>query len=412
MHRSRLALLLVGLVACGDDGSADSATNTSNATTNTQSTGASATGTTTGATGTSTSGQSGGARPYRDEWRLVVDAPFPLTEVKDLTIGRQEYMENFANRGDIEVYFDLPEPRITVEMRRYAYQQSQAEADTAFSSLHPWAYVSAGSPQKPSAMDPADSCETQWKDGCSFYVYYDGQSQPPRTGADLRVHLPAAYRQRITLETEDNTVEPLYPLRGDVRVRELCGSASVQLRSGVAEVHLCRDLSPGPTCSPDAVAACESWTIDDGQGGQVPAPWDPTCPCASFGALEIEAAEPHAGTITVDLPASVWAYASLDNRDLEQSVDGEHCTAAVDLPGCGGACAITQSPATPWKLLADLNFPGPSATPGAGYSIRVISNRCGPVAFVDGPEDHDPDADAPSKEEKRGDLLLCDGCLE
>ena len=351
-------------------------------------------------------------KPFQGEWEMVVNAPFPLADIGNVTIGRKEYMENFANRGDIEVYFDLPTETITIEMRRYAFQLDQAEADDTFSRIQPWAFVSSGSPKKPSEMDPADDCTVAWQEGCAFYVYYDGQSQPARTGADIRVHLPAAYRERMILETEDNTVEALYPLRGDVRIRDLCGSANIQLRSGVAEVHLCRDLSPAPTCSADAVAACESWTIDDGQGGQVPAPWDPTCPCASFGALKIEAVEPYAGTITVDLPASVWAYASLDNRDLEQSVDGEHCTAAVDLPGCGGACAITQSPATPWKLLADLNFPGPSATLGAGYAVNVISNGCGPVPYVDGPEDYDPDADAPAKEEKRGDLLLCDGCLE
>lgn len=357
------------------------------------------------------SGIDGGEKPFQSEWEMVVNAPFPLADIGNVTIGRKEYMENFANRGDVEVFFDLPTETITIEMRRYAFQLDQAEADDTFSRIQPWAFVASGSPKKPSEMDPADDCTAAWQEGCAFYVYYDGQSQPARTGADIRVHLPAAYRAKVFVETEDNTTETLYPLRGDVKLQNLCGSGDVRVSSGVVDVFLCRELTPGPTCSADAISKCETWQIDDGMGNMVDAPWDSTCPCTSFGALKVEALDPYAANVTVDIPNSVWAYINLDNRKSGQTPDGYHCTAEVDPSVCGAGCTVTQSPETPWKALVDLNFPGPSATTGAGYSVNVVSNGCEGVFYADGPSDYNPDADKPEKEEDRGNIKLCTGCL-
>ncbi|MEZ4452758.1 MAG: hypothetical protein R3B09_25075 [Nannocystaceae bacterium] len=359
-----------------------------------------------------TGGTDGDAKPFQGEWEVVVpDVPFPLDTVKTITIGRKEYMENFANRGDVEVYFDNPTETIKIEMRKYSFQLNQGEADEAFGRIHLWAYVSSGNPDQPSKMDPADDCSASWQDGCSVYVWYDGQSQPARTGADFRVHLPAAYRQKISIQTEDNITEFLYPIRGDITVSNLCGSGDFKLSSGVAKVHLCRELTPGPTCSAEDIAACETWQEDDGMGGMKPAPWAKTCPCSDFGSVKITALDPYAANMTVDAPSTVWTHAVLDNQRSGQTVAGDHCTATVDPNTCGAGCTLSQSPETPWKATVDLNFPGPSATMGAGYSINMVSSGCEAVPYVDGPSDFDPNASMQEKQEDRGNLTLCTGCL-
>ena len=363
-----------------------------------------------------------GDRPFREEWRQVVAKPFPLADmgdtvkaVKTLTIGRRVGSApnpNFANRGDVEVLFDLDTQDIVIEMRRYAFQATQEEADAVYAKMSLWAYKNGSSPKKPADMAETDNCQTGevWPDGCSVYVYYDGQSQPVRIGADLRVHLPKAYRQSITVNTEDNLSETAYQIRGDVTIKDLCGSATVALSSGNTKVRFCRELTPGPTCSQAQIDQCNNFMID-----MMPAPWDSSCPCTTFGKLGIEAKDPYASNITIDIPyASVWSSMTLRNDKGGQVNDPaspeKFCEAKVE--GCdAGKCEVEQSNDTPWKAMVALNYPGPSAPAGAGYAITAVSNGCETVLYSDGPEDFDPDADEPKKSEERGNITICDGCL-
>ena len=52
----------------------------------------------------------GEVKPRESEWETVVNAlPFPLTgdgKINQLTIGRKEFSENYANRGNIDVLYD------------------------------------------------------------------------------------------------------------------------------------------------------------------------------------------------------------------------------------------------------------------------------------------------------------------
>src|SRR5690242_5527114 len=60
--------------------------------------------------------------PREGPWEVALEAlPFPIADVRTLTVGRKEYDGNFANRGVIEVLFDHDEPTITIETRKYVF---------------------------------------------------------------------------------------------------------------------------------------------------------------------------------------------------------------------------------------------------------------------------------------------------
>lgn len=343
--------------------------------------------------GTSATGDPFAVYPFEDEWREVVNTSFPLDTVKSITIGRREFSDNFASRGDIEVLFDQDTETIIVEMRKYAMQGDQAEADEAFSKLSLWAYSSSGNPDQPSQMDEADNCVEGWQDGCKIYVYYDGLSQPVRSGADFRVHLPRGYRNLLNVETEDNTSEDAYKKRGDITIKDLCGSATLRMANGVAKVRMCSELEEGPTCSADQIANCEAMN------------WDANCGCTDFGQLKITSLDPYAGNITVDFPAGLWANVSMEN-----TVAGSECLASFD--NCSdGSCVLDQSPENLAKGKAEYNYPGEPATPGVGYAFNLEANGCETVFYVDEPDDYVLGEMESSKSELRGNLSVCTGCL-
>ncbi|HGG57658.1 MAG TPA: hypothetical protein ENK31_07675 [Nannocystis exedens] len=331
-------------------------------------------------------------KPFQDEWREVINTSFPLETVKSITIGRKETNQNFANRGDIEVIFDLDTETIVVDFRKYAFQADQAEAEAVFDRLSAWAYVTSSSPKKPSDMDPEDDCTQGWQSGCKLHVYYDGQAQPVRSGTDIRVHLPKGYRELITVETEDNTSQNSYKLRGDVTIKDLCGSGVVKMSSGVAKVRMCSDLQEGPTCSDDDIAACEDQN------------WDAKCPCTTFGQLKVTSLSPWAANITVDFPDDLWANVSMENTTA-----GGECIASFE--NCGTGCVLDQSSESPDKGKAEYNYPGDPATPGVGYAFKMEANGCESVFYVDGPDDFIPMTEESPKDELRGNLSVCTGCL-
>ncbi len=342
-------------------------------------------------TGDDTSGPST-LKPYQDEWREVINTSFPLDTVKSISIGRKEVTENFANRGDVEVIFDLDTETITVELRRYAFQADQAEADAAFDKISAWAYATTKTPKKPSGMDPEDDCSQGWQSGCKLHIYYEGLAQPVRSGADIRVHLPKGYRELLKIETEDNTSQSSYKLRGDVTIKDLCGSATVKMSSGIAKVRMCAGLVEGPTCSDADIAACEDQS------------WDAKCPCTSFGQLKITSLAPWAANITVDFPGDVWANVSLEN-----TTPASDCLAAFE--NCGAGCTLEQSPESPDKGKAEYNYPGEPATPGVGYAFQIEANGCETVFYADDPDDFVDGQEESPKDELRGNLNVCTGCL-
>ncbi|MBL9103947.1 MAG: hypothetical protein JNL82_23590 [Myxococcales bacterium] len=368
-------------------------------------------------TNTTNTGQpSDGVGPQATAWEVVVDdLPFPLADIHSLTIGRTEFNNNFANRGDVEVLFDRDSEVITVEMRKYDFaDHATSFGDPAidlvgtFARLRPWAYnANIAAPEKPNQMDPASDClQGAWKDGCALYLYYDGQAQPLRSGADFRVHLPKAYRGELHVETEDNLNESAYPRRGDVVVTGdgdagWCGGGSVELSAGRAGVRMCRDLSPAPTCPPDQVAACAEFVDEMGE----PAAWSPDCPCSAalFGQARVESRAPWGADITVDVPAGTWLNASAANTSDDKPHD---CQPAIE--SCGGDCEMTED--AEFSKSAEFSYPGPAAISGAGYNLLARSAGCAEVDFfADEYAPWDP-ADPPTSE-LRGHVTVCTGCL-
>lgn len=339
------------------------------------------------------------AHPQQDDWRMVVDAlPFP-PEVEKITIGRKEFNGNFANRGHVIVLFDRDDPTVSVEMRVHDFSK---DADFEGIEMNPgtrdrislWAFRTEGNPMKPDAMPPGDDCTVDsWKDDCKIHVFYDGQIQPIRAGADLRVHLPRSYRGQTLVETEDSNAELTFPRPSDVTIDGLCGSGEVRMASGTANVKLCRELTPAPTCAPADIAACDD------------AAWSPQCPCPPelFGQLKVSSDPPWAANITVDMPNTTWVNVVAANESPEKPND---CAATID--NCTPDIC-TASPLGDKSVSAEFNFPGPAAPHGAGYNLTVLSSACGPVASSVDAADWCPST-TPA-ESLHGNVRVCTDCL-
>lgn len=346
--------------------------------------------------------------PQVDKWEVVIkDLPFPVSgdaPISLITIGGKESSENFANRGDIEVLYDHDQETITVEIRRYVFgDELDANGDGTqggvFERLSLWAYATS-SLGKPSEQDPADDCsDTTWKDNCNIRVYYDGKAQPVRSGADLRVHLPKGYRGEVFVQTEDNTEEASYPKRGNVTIDGLCGGGQIGLQSGRANIKMCRDLTPAPTCPADSVVTCEGWP--DGDGAEA---WSKDCPCSPdlYGQLLIESPQPFAGNITVDIPAGVWLNTTVENKSKTKPNDCKPSIACTE-PAC------KLDPVDDYRVSAEFNYPSPAAAAGAGFNLTINSGDCTKIPFLDNPADWSADGEPP--EELRGLIKVCTDCI-
>ncbi|WP_434420938.1 hypothetical protein [Nannocystis pusilla] len=349
------------------------------------------TSTTTGTTEPTTTGDEIG--PHEGPWEVVVDAlPFPLADVHELTVGRREFNENFANRGVVEVLFDHEEETITVEIRKYALGDGHNVKNLDRLSL--WAFALPGDPVP--HPDPATDCtQDAWKDDCSIYAYYDGKAQPARIGMDFRVHLPTGYRGLLRVTTEDNITEDAHPRRGNVTVHDLCSSGEIALEAGVANVRMCRDLSPAPACPPADVQACA--TFPDGA-------WSPDCPCdpALYGQLRVGAAQPFAANIVLDVPDDAWTSATLRNDEVMRPHDCK-----PEITDCGPNCQLDD--ADEFAITAEFNHPSPAAVAGGGFQFMLASGACSKVPFIE-PGAPWPPGQTP-EEELRGHVVLCSGCL-
>lgn len=356
----------------------------------------------------------GEIKPRETEWEVVVNAlPFPLdgdTRVRSLTVGRKEFDENFANRGNIEVLYDHDDPTITIEVKKYVYgDEIDANGDMAagmegvFQRLSLWAYVNSGNPSPPPQMDPADDCtKDTWKDGCQVLVYYDGKAQAERSGADLRVRLPRGYRGQLFVNTEDNTTEQSYPRRGNITIDGLCSGGDIRLEAGWAKIKMCRDLVPTPTCPSADIQACENW----GPMNMGEEAWSKDCPCGGgdfFGQLTIRAPQPWASNITVDIPSTVWLNTTLQNTS---TMKPHECKPQIDCPQ--GICVLNTD--DEYAPFAEFNYPSPAAPSGAGFNVTVESGGCTQIPFVDAP-DQWPGDDGEPPSELRGNLKVCTDCL-
>lgn len=372
------ALLVTALTAgaCGDNGSA----------------------TTEGETG-----EAGERQPQVGEWKKEVDAlPFPLSgdaRITTLTIGRKEFDENFANRGNIEILFDHPEETITVETRKYVFGD-EIDKDNTFKKLSLWAFSSSGNPTRPDSQPSANDCtKDTWKDNCAIYVYYDGKSQPERSGMDFRVHLPTGYRGKLFVSTEDNITEQSYPRRGNITIDNLCTHGDVAMEAGWAKIKMCRELTPAPACPPAGIENCE--TFPDGA-------WSKDCQCGDgslFGQLIVRAPQPWAANITIDIPETVWLNTTLKNTEVMKPHD---CKPQIS--ACNGAnCTINTE--DEYAPSAEFNYPSEAAPSGAGFNVTVESGGCTKIPFIDDPKKWKPESEGEPGEELRGLLDVCSGCL-
>ena len=201
-----------------------------------------------GQCGGSSNGDSGGddggddgdvdSRPFRDEWRVVHDGAFAAYDedgeprITKISIGTPDPSgDNFVNRGDVIVDFTGEPGRIVIELRRFTFASSQASAEDVYGRLGLWTYdTDVGTPKRPEEMDADADCtgvDEPWRDNCAIYVYYNGQNQLARSGADIRVTLPPDYRQELAIATIDNVAEDSYPNRGDVCISNLNATATV-----------------------------------------------------------------------------------------------------------------------------------------------------------------------------------------
>lgn len=357
-----------------------------------------------------------GAHPQETKWKTVVDnLPFPLSgdgQIYSISVGRLDYNHNFANRGDVEVFLDQDAEVITVEMRYYDFSDDvTALGDEAvvgtFDRMSLWAFVNSGNPAKPDSMPPEDNCTVDtWKSGCAIYVYYDGQTQPARAGADIRVHLPKAYRGELNITTEDNTAESTFPRVGNITVDGICGSGTINLAQGNANIKMCRELTPAPLCTAEQIKGCEDFVDPD---TMMPAAWSNLCPCPAenFGQLKIEALKPYAGNITVDIPTTTWLNANLANEETDKP---HECK--PELPACAGKICSPVS-LDDYTISGEFNYPSKAAASGAGFNLTVKSAGCSPVTYFKSADDwSEVEADSKPTTEVRGHINVCSGCIK
>jgi len=359
----------------------------------------------------------GEARPYRDDWRTVIDQPFH-TYASDGTLSIASVhvggtsLDNFTNRGDVIVQY-ADADRIVVEMRRFTMAESPELAERDFSKTEVWA-ATAPFPAIPYELDPAADCVdpegfTPWRDGCTISVFYDGQRQPERLGADLRVTLPRTFVHELVVHTDDNDADADYQNRGNVCIEGLPGSASIELGSGSAWVLMAEDASETPTCPTGLRTECQ-------QAG-----WASSCPCIAqnhaFGGVHVTSHGGEATDATVDIPSGgFWVAHHIRN-------DG---SIAPGDPALGAACEATVDPSAGEVTLNDgidpvfapyvsqgmVNYPGAPATPGAGYDVQLVSDACAAVTFTEHPDDFLGRGNgAQQGVAERGNLRVCSGCV-
>lgn len=319
--------------------------------------------------------------PFVDDWRVEVDAEFPHVvdgevKISSIGIGGLTTQDNFANRGDVIVKAGGPEGRILVEMRRFTWRETEKDAQLDFETTELLAHT--GSLEPPYELSEDNRCALRdpddpeklspWQDACSIRLYYNGQIQPSRLGADFRVTLPASYRGAIFVTTDDNDQKEDYFDRGNVCVEDLFASLDAELESGTAYVLFEREATP---------LSCDAPDLQD---------------CTDFGSTKVETTG--RATVAIDVPQGLWAELCLNSDgDIE-----------VDWPA-----AEIDPPDESCKMSAEANRPA-EYTPGeeGPYTI-VVSTGGGDVPeHTDNPGDYPGSTDQPGQGTA---VRLCAGCI-
>ncbi|MGH1342668.1 MAG: hypothetical protein ACRBN8_14000 [Nannocystales bacterium] len=359
----------------------------------------------------------GVAQPFRGEWETVIDQPFNIyaedgtIEIQTVRIG-DDGGDNFNNRGDVIVqYADVS--RITVEMRKFTQVESQALAEEDFAKLSIWGST-ATLPARPFTLDPEDNCVDPtgvqpWQDDCQIAVFYDGQVQVDRSGADLRVTLPRDFIFDLQISTDDNLADSDYQNRGNVCVENLPGSADITLSNGTAWVIVDENSSISPLCAAADVETCEA------------AGWASDCPCLAadleFGQVKITSNDGQAADGIVDIPSAsdFWVGYLLRNdgdNTPGNDEDGALCEARVD--DSAGQVRLAEGidlGQKPNENQGSINFPGDMATEGAGYNISMNSAECLVILATEDPNDFAGVGNGPTQDRaERGNLTICSGC--
>lgn len=365
--------------------------------------------------------------PFRESWNVVHEGPIlirenaavPYAPVRTLVIGGIETADNFANRGDVEVYFTNPPSdaqglgTIRIEWRRFAFATDQADADANFEKMTPWAF--ATTTQNPNNIDPALNCfDPVWFEGCSLRVYYDGKTQPIRSGADLRVYLPSDYVGDLQVITEDNLKDTEYFDLSNVKVKGAIGSVDVSVENGDVEIEMSDDALVAPQCGADLAESidfnefCETY-VD--MNTSMPAPWSVDCGCTELGQVKAEARLPFAANITIDIPTDLWANVKAENLQAGLTTASmPRCDATIE-DDTFASFEFDPSqcdPSAPWRCFGEANDPGASAVEGAGFGVQARSNGCGIVDAHSGPEDYGTEPEPLEK----GFTRVCSGCLD
>lgn len=374
---------------------------------------------------------SGGLQPYEDEWREEILTAFPYLDeagepqITSITIGGLPVGDNFANRGDVIVQFDPTASLddgstwgIRVEMRRFTMASSRAAADLDFDGLKLQASTGSAS----LTPSPESLCNDEWKDGCSLRVYFEGNTQLSRSGADLRVTLPGFYRHDVFITTQDNTADSDYSRRSDVCIDGLNASAEVELDSGRAFVIMSPQATPMPACELIDGALEDCLEHPDGA-------WSRDCECirqlGRFGTLQVESSDGNAASINVDMPQGLWSAVTMINEQSGQipgtvppcgedtSEPGVRCDACIQVadfelaPGNG-----TEESRDPWRHSGFVAIPSDVAQPGSGYNISGTSKQCSAVSFTPSPDAFVGVGNGASQPtEERGNLSVCNDCL-
>ncbi|MCR9166011.1 MAG: hypothetical protein ACE37F_17115 [Nannocystaceae bacterium] len=374
----------------------------------------------TGDTGSS----SGDPVPFRDDWRTVIDQPFTVDidpdtpNIRSIEIGN-EGGDNFRNRGDVIVQYH-DSPRIIVEMRKFTQVENQSLADEDFDKLSIFATTST-LPPPPFTLDEEDNCvdtsgemnwqaRKEWQDGCQIVVFYDGQQQVDRSGADIRVTLPREFIYDLTVTTEDNDADSDYQNRGNVCIEGLPGSADISLSNGTAWVILDESMNEMPECDAESRNTC------------VEAGWNPTeCPCLAqaiaFSQVKITSNDGQSSDGVVDIPPGGDFWVGYNLRNDGQNTPGNEepgglCEAVAD--ASAGEVRLSENTnldQSPNNNQGSINFPGEPATPGAGYNIQMTSDQCAVVLATEDPDNFVGVGNGPEQDaEERGNFTICSGC--
>jgi hypothetical protein len=333
--------------------------------------------------------------PYVDDWETV--ATLPAAQFEYLSIGDRLSSDNFANRGDIEVRYVGGTDSITVEMQRFTVASNPEDADEAFGRMQYWGYDKA-TPEPPSDSLIEDSCENPEVSSCYIRAYYDGLFQPLRDGANFRVTLPAGWVGDIDLVTSDNLEEGIdsYPDRSDIIVDGLNGNLEVDMDSGNVQVRMDPNTQHFAGCGNNDTCVEMGYAMG--------------CGCSEPTNVNIANQNGQASNITVDVgTADHWYTMILENRGTFSSSDDFVCNATIQCDDFGAGCILDPAyTGIAYQERAEVNYPGDPAIMGAGMRISLVSEACANIVYVNGPDDYESES---LPEEKRGDLLVCVGCL-